>query len=127
MDKTEYVAGECNIGAEEISRRRNLGWVGLAITLLLLLALKLTGINPWWQLFIFFPATTSASGFLQAYFHFCAGFARIGVFNFGPAGQTQEVAEEVSRTKDKKMGKQITLYAALIGAAIAVISFAINS
>jgi hypothetical protein len=127
MAEIKYVAGECNIGSEEISRRRNLGWVALAITLLLSLALKLTGVNPWWRLFVFFPAMTSASGFLQAYFRFCAGFARIGAFNFGPVGQTHKVTDEVSRTKDKRRGNQITLYAALIGTAIAIISIVVVS
>ena len=38
-------------------------------------------------------STISASGFLQAYFQFCSGFARIGVFNFGSLGQTNKVLE----------------------------------
>ncbi len=122
LTQIEYVAGVCNIGPAEIARRRNLGWYALAFTLVLLLTLKWTGINPWWRLFVFFPAMTSASGFLQAFFHFCVGFARMGVFNFGSVGQTQKVIDEFSRTKDKNKGIQITLYAALIGAAITIIS-----
>jgi hypothetical protein len=121
MTQTEYVPGVCNIGQEETARRRNLGWVALAITLLLLLVLILTGVNPWWRLFVFFPAAMSASGFLQAYFHFCFGFARIGVFNFGSAGQRHIVPDEFSKTRDKGRGSQLTLYAALIAAVIAII------
>src|SRR5208283_5375536 len=122
MTQTEYVPGVCNIGGDETARRRNLGWVALAITVLLLLALILMGANPWWRLFIFFPATMSASGFLQAYFHFCAGFARIGVFNFGSVGQMKKVDDDLSKKKDKRKGNQITLYAVLIGGAIAMLA-----
>ena len=43
MTQTEYVPGVCNIGPDEIARRRNLGWVALAITLLLLLTLGTNG------------------------------------------------------------------------------------
>ncbi len=122
MTQTEYVPGVCNIGPEEIARRRNLGWIALAIILALLLALVLTGVNSWWRLFVFFPATVSASGFLQAYFHFCVGFARLGVFNFGSVGETHNIADEFSKTKDKRKGNQITLYAVLIGGVTAIIA-----
>jgi hypothetical protein len=121
MAQFEYVPGVCNIGSDEIARRRLLGWVALAIAFALLVALVLTGFNPWWRLLVFFPATISASGFLQAFFHFCSGFARIGVFNFGSVGQTQKVADEFSKTKDKRKGNQITLYSVLMGAVTAII------
>lgn len=117
----EYVAGVCNMGPDEIARRRNLGLVSLTITLVLLLALVWTEVNPWWRMFVFFPATMSASGFLQAYLHFCTGFAHAGVFNFDSVGQTHKIADESSRIKDKRRGKQITLYAVLIGVVIAII------
>jgi uncharacterized integral membrane protein len=119
--QNEYVAGVCNIGSEETTRRRNLGWVALVAALVLLLVLLVTGVNPCWRLFVFFPATVSASGFLQAYFHFCVGFAHSGVYNFGSLGQTREVGDEPSKSKDKRRGNWITLYAALIGTAIAII------
>ncbi len=120
MPHIEYVAGVCNIGPEEVARRRNLGWISLAVSIILLAALVWSGISPWWRLLIFFPATLSASGFIQAYFHFCSGFARRGMFNFGLLGQHQAVADEASKVKDKKKGTQITLYAVLIGAAVAL-------
>src|ERR1700733_2787754 len=118
---TEYIPGVCNIGPQEINRRRRTGWIGLAIALLLLIILVEFTVNPWRRLFIFFPVTLSASGFLQAHFHFCAGFARKGVFNFGEIGKTQEVKDDSSKAKDKQKGNQITLYAAFIGAIVAFI------
>lgn len=117
-----YAAGSCNIGPEEISRRRNLGWVSSVIVLLLFSVLVWIGVNPWWRLLIFVPATMAASGFLQAYFRFCSGFARLGVYNFGPTGQRHEIADEDSKKKDRKRGLEITVYAALIGAAITIFS-----
>jgi hypothetical protein len=121
MAQIEYIPGVCNIGPDEIARRRNLGWVALAISVGLLLGLILTRVNPWWRLFVFFPATTSASGFLQAYFHFCAGYARIGIFNFGPVGERHKVDDGFSKKKDKRKGNQITLYAVLIGGVTVII------
>jgi hypothetical protein len=122
MSQIEYVPGVCNIGPREISRRRMFGWVSLTIAVVLLAALISVGVNPWWRLFVFFPTTMSASGFLQSYFHFCSGFARKGIFNFGSPGTTNPVADETSKIKDKKRGNQIMLYAVLIGIVISILS-----
>jgi len=117
----EYIAGVCNIGPQEINRRRRIGWIGLAAALLLFIILVLLTVNPWWRLFIFFPVTLSASGFLQVHFHFCAGFAHKGVFNFGEVGETQQIKADSAKAKDKQKVKQITLYAAFIGTVVALI------
>jgi MFS-type transporter involved in bile tolerance (Atg22 family) len=116
MTGTTYVAGVCNIGDEEIARRRNFGFVMLAVAIVLLAVLVWAALNPWWRLFVFFPAMMSASGFLQAYFGFCSGFARKGIFNFDAIGQTSQVTDETARASDKRKGNSITLYAMLIGA-----------
>lgn len=117
----EYIPGVCNIGPQEINRRRRTGWIGLGVALFVFIILSGITSNHWWRLLIFFPATLSASGFLQAHFHFCAGFARKGVFNFGEVGKIQEVTDNSAKTKDQQKGKRITLYAAFIGAVVAFI------
>jgi hypothetical protein len=122
MPQAEYIAGVCNIGPAEIARRRSFGWATLAISVVLLAALFWAGADPWWRLFVFFPATMSASGFLQAYFRFCTGFAHKGVFNFESIGTLHQVSDEAFKTKDKTKGNQIVLYAVLIGAAISLAS-----
>ncbi len=98
----------------------NVGWLGLAVTLLLVAILVGTGVNPWWRLLVFFPATLSASGFIQARLHFCAGFARLGIYNFSAVGQKHAVPDETSNAKDKKRGNQIMIYAMLFGVAVAI-------
>ncbi len=99
----------------------NVGWLGLAMTFILLAILWGAGVNPWWRLFVFFPATLSASGFIQARLHFCAGFARLGIYNFGSIGHKISVPDDVSKTKDKRRGNQITMYSVLIGIAVALV------
>lgn len=122
----EYVPGQCNIGPEEGARRRNFGWVSLAVGVVVFVVLLGFRVNPLWRLFLFLPATAAASGFLQAYFHFCSGFARTGVHNFGPLGQTTTIEEEDSKRKDRQKGNQISRYAVLIGAAVAILCLAIS-
>lgn len=120
MEKT-YVPGVCNIGDEEISRRRTTGWVGVVVAVVLFVALFWLGANPLWRLFVFFPAFLGATGFIQAHYGFCTGFARRGLFNFGEAGKTTAVTDDVSKAKDKKKGNRITLYSFLIAIIVALV------
>ena len=112
----------CNIGPEEIARRRKLGWVSLAITLALLLALVWAGVNPWWRLFVFFPRCVVRFRFFAGILPFLLRVCARWGFNFGAIGQMQKVDDELSKTKDKRKGNQITLGAVLIGGVVAIIA-----
>ena len=120
MTQAEYQPGVCNIGADEIRRRGNAGWIGLVVTAVAFAVLVASGVNPWWRLLLFFPAAASASGFLQARLRFCAGFARRGIFNFGSLGQANQVVDEEAMAMDRRRGNQIAIYSSLIGAAVAI-------
>ncbi len=122
MNQTEYIPGACNIGPDEIARRRSVGWFSLAVTVVLFGALELSGINQWWRIFIFFPASLSASGFIQAHFHFCSGFARAGIFNFGALGELHKVDDDASRAMDRQKGYRIILYSVSIGGIAALVA-----
>ncbi len=126
MTHAEYVAGVCNIGPAEIARRRAVGWIGVAVAVALLAALMWAGVDRWWRLTVFLPATMAASGFLQARFRFCVGFARMGISNFGELGQTQAVESDAARSADRATGTRLTLYATVIGAATAIIAVAVG-
>ncbi len=120
----EYVAGVCNIGPSEIARRKIAGWVGVAASAVFLLLFILFHTAPIFRLFIFLPASLAASGFLQAYFHFCAGFGFKGVYNLMKrAGQTETVEQEAFRKKDRQKAQQIMLFSVLIGLAIAILIY----
>jgi hypothetical protein len=80
-----------------------------------------------WRLLLFFPATMSAVGFLQATMHFCAAFGMLGVFNFGPdVGKTETVEQKGYRRKDQIKALLIVFYSALIGFAVAILGYFIN-
>lgn len=118
----EYQAGVCNIGPEEIARRRWGGHVGLAITVALFVGLVVAGLPPLVRLILFLPAASAASGYLQAWLKFCAGFGSIGVYNFGGRGQTFAVPDDDARARDRRRSRQIGLGAAVIGLVVAVIA-----
>src|SRR5262245_60974255 len=87
----DYVPGVCNIGPREIRRRRMTGHVGLAATVALLAVLIAIGAPPIARLLVALPATLAASGYLQAWLKFCAGFASLGIYNFGETGDSVTV------------------------------------
>jgi hypothetical protein len=122
--KIEYIPGVCNIGPAEIGRRRQIGWVGSATTVLLWAAFLIFQVPAPWRLTLFLPAAIGAAGFLQAAFHFCAGFAMRGVFNLGSeVGKTEPVEQAELRIKDRRKARLITLYSLLIAAAVAIAGF----
>jgi hypothetical protein len=111
----EYQSGACNIGPAEISRRRRAGHIGLGAAVVLLGALVAFDAPPIARLLVALPAAASASGYLQAYLKFCAGFGSKGVYNFGELGQTVKVEDLEKRRADRARATRIGLASAAIG------------
>jgi len=120
---SEYVPGTCNIGAAEIESRRRSGWAGIAFTILLAAALWALGVAPVWRLTLFIPASVAASGFLQARYHFCAGFGMVGRYNFGALGRTESVQDAEARKADLRKALAIGGGGAAIGLAVALVAY----
>ncbi len=119
-----YQPGVCNIGPAEIRRRRSSGYLGLAISAILLGLLLAYRANSLWRLTLFLPVTTAATGFLQAYYHFCAGFGMRGLFNVAKSvGQTDTVIEAEFRKKDKQKSLRIFGQAVLVGVVVAFLAY----
>jgi hypothetical protein len=122
--ETGYVAGVCNIGPDEIARRRRAGHVGVLITLALLVALLAIDAPPAIRFVIALPAASAASGYLQAWLKFCAGFGSMGVFNFGQLGRAERVVDPAARRRDRVRALQIGAASAAIGAVVGLVAFA---
>lgn len=122
LDVVSYSPGVCNIGPAEIARRRMAGHLGLAVTVVVFAALVVVGAPHWTRLVLALPAGASASGYLQAWFHFCAGFGSRGIYNFGPLGTVQEVADPQARARDRAKSMRIGLGSLAIGVVVAVVA-----
>ncbi len=124
MSNNVYIPGVCNIGPAEIRMRRVTGIVGLIATLLFFAWFYLYPIDPLGRLLIFIPATTAASGFLQAQLHFCARFGMQGLFNFSSDIRKQESVDQAAfRRKDQQKALIIIAGSAAIGLAVALVAF----
>jgi hypothetical protein len=74
------------------------------------------------RLLVAIPAILSASGYLQAYFKFCAGFGAAGVYNFDDVGTTDRIADEASRALDRARATRIGLASFAIGAVVGLVA-----
>ncbi|MBH2007848.1 hypothetical protein I8H83_04540 [Candidatus Saccharibacteria bacterium] len=121
---TTYIPGVCNIGPAEIRMRRMTGYIGLAITLVLFVIFYLVPIDAPWRLLVFIPATLAATGFLQAYLHFCAKFGMSGLFNVGDDMKEQHTVDQIEfRKKDQQKAITIIAGSAAIGVAVALLAY----
>jgi hypothetical protein len=117
--RSDYAPGVCNIGSAEIAARRRFGHLGLAVTVAFAAFVLAIDAPLWLRLLVFFPAAGAATGYLQAAFHFCAGFAMRGVCNFGPLGEIDGVREDAARAADRRRATEVFGLSVLIGAAAA--------
>jgi hypothetical protein len=120
-----YQPGICNIGPQEIARRRVAGHIGLGAAMASFAILVVIDAPPLTRLAVGLPAAAAASGYLQARQKFCAGFASRGVFNFGELGQTGQVVDEEARRRDRAKARQISLASLCIGIAVGLAAAAV--
>jgi hypothetical protein len=123
VNRGGYVPGTCNIGPEEIARRRLSGHLGLVGSVALFAILVAVHAPAATRLLLFITAGISATGYLQAALHFCAGFGSSGITNFGPLGSAVAVVGEENRAKDRRRSLEIGLASALIGIVVAIAAF----
>lgn len=120
----EYVPGVCNIGPAEIRRRMQIGLYGLGATIVLFLFLYLLHLPALTRVILVVPAFMSATGFIQAYTRFCAGYGMEGTFNFTDKRENaQKTADPAAAAKDKKRAQQSLAYAVVIALVAAIILY----
>jgi hypothetical protein len=115
-----YQPGVCNIGPDEIRRRRRSGHIGAISAIGLFAVLVAVGAPPITRALVGLPTVIAASGYLQAHLRFCAGFGQVGVFNFGTVGETEHVVDDEARARDKAKARQIGLMSFAVGIAVAI-------
>lgn len=120
LDVVAYQPGVCNIGPSEIARRRRTGHVALIVSVVLLVALLAIEAPHWTRLSLVLTAGAAASGYLQAWLHFCAGFGSAGVYNFGPLGTVERVEDSAARSRDRLRSLQIGLGSVGVGLVVGV-------
>jgi hypothetical protein len=118
-----YVPGVCNIGAWEIRRRRRFAYLGLAVAVILFVALVAFGAPAWTRLLVFLPLAGGIFSWLQARRRFCAGFAVARVSNFADGDEgRRSVEDEAAHRADIAAVRRMTRDAVLIALPIAIVA-----
>lgn len=124
MEPSAYVPGTCNIGKAGIHQRKRIGWIGLSVTVLAWAAFGYFQAAPAWFVLLFFPATLSAIGFIQAFSHFCVAFGMKGLFNVSETTRQLESVEQADfRAQDRKKAIGILVSSVAVGAAVALVAY----
>jgi hypothetical protein len=92
----------------------------LIASVILLAVLLAIGAPAWTRLLLVVTAGGCASGYLQAWLHFCAGFGSMGVYNLGPLGTVERVSDGSARTRDRFRSLQIGIASLAIGLAVGI-------
>jgi hypothetical protein len=117
-DDRGYRAGACNIGPEEIARRRRGGLVSVAIAALIGLALLALDAPTWSRLLVFPFLASGLVSLEQVRRRFCVGFAMAGLRNLGQLGTEQRVEDAGDRAADRRAALVMVGYMSAIAAVI---------
>jgi hypothetical protein len=119
---TMYRPGVCNIGPEEIARRRQGAWVAAVATGVFYLGLIAIGAPDLARFVVAVPAAGAAVSWLQARERFCVAFGTTGTFNFGPVGELDQVTDEAARRADRRKVASMVLRGAAVGIVVGVVA-----
>ena len=118
------IAPRCNIGPEEIARRRRSAIVLTVVTAFVAAALVALSTPPAIRLLIWPLATAAAVTWLQVVHRFCVAFGALGLENFGRLGDEVHV-DAGQRATDGRRALQLILEGSLIGLVVALLVVAI--
>jgi hypothetical protein len=107
----------CNIGPDEVARRRRAA-IALTITTAVVAALLIALDTPTLIRLLVWPvATAAAVTWLQVVHKFCVAFGALGIENLGAIGQEAPV-DATQRAADRRRMVQLVLEGSLIGAIV---------
>ncbi len=122
---SEYIAGTCNLGPQEIRSRQIVAIFGGVLTTISALTLILTDQSKSARFSIFLPAVIFAIGFIQSRSKFCLAYGFAGTFNFGKLGQVSKVASAEDRRADRKTAGLIFVKSIALAAVMTAVFYAL--
>ncbi|MCY3412749.1 MAG: hypothetical protein INQ03_14015 [Candidatus Heimdallarchaeota archaeon] len=120
---SNYIAGSCNIGPEELARRRmarNISGIVLVVLTGLVFYLQVAA---FWGLVLFLPAIGFAVSFLQVRNKFCVAFGLSGVYNFDELGKLDKTITSAEKKLDQQKVFKMTVQSVLFAFIYAISSY----
>ena len=118
------IAQRCNIGPDEIARRRRSAIVATLITAVVVVAMIAFHMPAPARLLLWPLAAAAAVTWLQVIHRFCVAFGALGLENFGRLGTESPVDSRI-RAADRRRALQLILEGGLIGLVVTLAVVAI--
>jgi hypothetical protein len=120
-----YAPGACNIGPDEIARRKRVAIAGAFATVALAAVLLLIGspAGDATRLIVALPLTGAAIGWIQAQRRFCMAYGLAGTFNLGKIGEMSRVSDQAALAADRRTALTIAAQGLAIGVVGAALFF----
>ncbi len=120
-----YAPGACNIGPDEIARRKRVAIAGSIATVALAAVLLLIGspAGDATRLIVALPLTGAAIGWIQAQRRFCMAYGLAGTFNLGKIGEMSRVSDQAALAADRRTALIIAAQGLAIGVVGAALFF----
>lgn len=119
---TQYEAGKCNIGPEEVNyRRKVVGYGAGLIALALYIMLVYFNFPIIMYSVLYIPVFVSIHGIREARRQFCTSYARSGKYNMtSEVGMTLDVVGPTKRKKDQVYAAKLTNASLRISAVVTI-------
>ena len=115
IDASKYQAGVCNIGPDEINKRKRAFYFSFLGTSILVVITILIELSQLWRLLLFFPITATVINYLQVRYKFCVYFGFFSIWNFDDLGGSKKVNNVEDHKKDLLKVRKMFLLSGLIG------------
>ena len=115
-----YQPGVCNIGPQEIARRRRSAIAATAIAVAVAVVILAVGAPSVARLALLPFVAAGAVSWLQVTRRFCVGFGAAGILNFGDLGTTLSVDDAEARAADRRTARRMILEGLLYGALVTI-------
>lgn len=116
-----YRPGICNIGPEEIRRRRRAAISTSLFAAIVAVGIVLADLPQLARLAIFPFAAAAGVSWLQVFRKFCVAFGAAGVLNFGVLGSTERVADVEARATDRRIALRMVLEGSVYGLLVTLV------
>jgi hypothetical protein len=117
----EYRPGACNIGPQEIAKRRAYGVAGVVSAVVLGIVLVAIDAPALARVLVIFPLWGGIIGLEQARRKFCAGFAYAGIRSVTGSDATESVGDREDLRRDRATARRMVAYSGAIAAAVTAV------
>ena len=114
--ETNYIPGTCNIGNEQLTKRKRFLIKCILITVLCISYQLIFHSDKILRLLMFIPFTVTAVAAQQVMYKFCYRLGLMGMYGFGELGKEKSVEENEYKKLDRKKSQKMIVSSVLISA-----------